>query len=66
MIIPRLEWLAPVRAEPTGHSVSQLATQLATRFASGGRPQLLAALDENGDERSRCFVAPDTWPNLQK
>ena len=66
MIIPRLEWLAPVRAAPTGHSVQQLAAQLETRFGGAGRPQLLAALDENGDERSRCFVAPDTWPNLQK
>tara|TARA_R100000005_G_scaffold94505_2_gene72737 strand:- start:6941 stop:7858 length:918 start_codon:yes stop_codon:yes gene_type:complete len=63
MIIPRLDWLAPVRAASTGHSVQQLAEQLERRFGTAGRPQLLAALDENGNERSRCFVAPDTWPN---
>ncbi|WP_371294781.1 DUF1853 family protein [Haliea sp.] len=65
MIIPRLEWLAPVRTAPTGHAAQQLAEQLERRFGSGGRPQLLAALDEAGNERSRCFVAPDSWPNLQ-
>lgn len=65
-IIPRLQWLAPLRASRHGQAGATLAATLEAHFREGGKPQLVAALDAHGNERSRCFVAADTWPDSRK
>ena len=62
--IPRRRWLSPyVAAEDTSPGDNPVAAEIERRLADKGRPQQLAACDENGRERYRCFVTPDGWPD---
>lgn len=64
LVVPRLQWLAPLRAAGPGVSPSELAAHLRPHFERGGTPQLLATLDAHGNERERFFVTQDEWPNF--
>jgi len=59
----RLHWLSPAAAN--GREVlgaDELRAGIARHFAAGGRPQMVAALDDAGMETSRFMVVPDNWP----
>ena len=73
-LLPRLEWLAPRRAEPqdeqseTG-AVGSLcvdAQTLAAQISHQHGPTMVVAFAEDGAgdsiERSRGFIVPDEWP----
>lgn len=69
LIVPRLQWLAPVKmaaeAETLPLSRAALRQQLAARFALAPAPLLVACMrEENGWwlESRRGFIVPDDWP----
>jgi hypothetical protein len=67
MIVPRLQWLAPLKAKAGTPVLNRagLEGQLATRFADSPVPLLVAAVrEENGWllETERGFIVPDDWP----
>lgn len=62
VLLPRLRWLSPVRASNEKQSADELQTQLEQHFARGGRPQLVARVDDMGCELERYFLASDRWP----
>lgn len=67
MILPRLRWLSPARAEAGDRVVFEpagLASELAAQFAISSAPVLVALLgNEKGDllEFDRGFIVPDDW-----
>ncbi|WP_051516921.1 DUF1853 family protein [Herbaspirillum sp. RV1423] len=65
LILPRLEWLAPARAE-AGMALSgaQLRDAVATLFEETLAPVMIAVCDLAGDvvlECRRGFIVPDDW-----
>ena len=67
MIVPRLQWLAPLKARAGAPAFSRagLEGQLAALFANSPAPLLVAAVrEENGWllETERGFIVPDDWP----
>jgi hypothetical protein len=61
--IPRRRWLSPfVAAKSTAQASESLMAALADRLETRGRPVQLAACDQQGVEKHRCFVAPTGWP----
>jgi uncharacterized protein len=66
VVLPRLQWLAPFRADGCGdlQSRAQLQAALAARFELAAMPVLVAAVRRQGDglvELDRGFVVPDDW-----
>jgi len=62
VLLPRLRWLSPVQASNETLSADELHAQLEQHFARGGRPQLIAQVDDQGCELERYFLASDRWP----
>jgi uncharacterized protein len=67
VIVPRLQWLAPVKmaVDTTTLSRAALRQELAARFALAPAPLLVACVrEENGWwlESRRGFIVPDDWP----
>lgn len=67
VILPKLQWLAPYRAESAGQvlSRSQLAQELSDRFPSAATPALVAIVrrhDHLLEEADRGFIVPTPWP----
>lgn len=61
--IPRHRWLSThVASEGRLCDAEALALWLSERLCTGARPVQLAACDEDGVERYRCFVTPNGWP----
>jgi hypothetical protein len=61
--IPRRRWLSPFAVDRGElRSVDELLAMLQQRLEDSGRPVQIAACDEDGRERYRCFVTPDHWP----
>ncbi|MDH4041647.1 MAG: DUF1853 family protein [Gammaproteobacteria bacterium] len=62
--LPRARWLTPVQAGKDEEFIDRagLAHRLQSALASGGRAQLIAAVDTAGAETSRFFVTADDWP----
>ncbi|MEP0203049.1 MAG: DUF1853 family protein [Halioglobus sp.] len=61
--LPRLHWLSAARATDNQCLSGQdMITALDAHFNTSTRPQLLAAMDENGWETERFFIVPDGWP----
>ena len=57
--LPKPQWLAPSRADAGGEKLmgrEQTLGILTEHFQQHGRPQLIAAFDETGDEAQRFFV----------
>ena len=63
-ILPRALWLSPALCQITAAQVtaSELLLQLEQHFDEHSRPQLIAALDSNGQENTRFFVTGAQWP----
>jgi hypothetical protein len=66
VVLPRLQWLAPYRAEAGAQSLTSQALQesLALEFETAKAPVLVAALREQDGamvETARGFVVPDDW-----
>ncbi|HEV7816441.1 MAG TPA: DUF1853 family protein [Janthinobacterium sp.] len=67
VIMPRMLWLAPLKAAGGSMEVfdrAGLRAALAERFAVQATPVLVALVDENGGwlvERERGFIVPDDW-----
>ncbi len=62
VILPRLRWLSPLRHGNDALGPEELSAKLEQHFARGGRPQLLAEVDERGDESRRFFLTAGSWP----
>jgi uncharacterized protein len=62
VLLPRLRWLSPVQASNETQSADELQAQLEQHFARGGRPLLVARVDDMGCELERHFLASDRWP----
>ncbi len=66
VILPRLQWLAPYRAETVDGLLSraEMGAVLALQFAEVPTPVLVAAVREDGAglvETVRGFIVPDDW-----
>jgi hypothetical protein len=67
VIVPRMLWLAPVKAACGSLAVfdgAQLQAAIAERFAAERAPLLVAAVDEAAGwlvEHRRGFIVPDDW-----
>jgi hypothetical protein len=67
MLMPRLEWLAPIKAPLATAPVldrAGLRQALERHMATVGAPQMVAVVAPHGDwwvERARGFVVPDDW-----
>jgi hypothetical protein len=66
VVLPRLQWLAPYRAEAGADALTAPALQaaLALEFETAKAPVLVAALGEQDGamvETARGFVVPDDW-----
>lgn len=67
MILPRLRWLAPARAEEGDQlfaGAAELAANLAVHFAASSAPVLIALMRHEGEEWLECdrgFIVPDDW-----
>jgi len=66
LILPKLQWLAPLRAHPATPLMNrpQLHAALATQFASSSTPILVATMrrhDEFTEEVDRGFIVPNDW-----
>jgi uncharacterized protein len=69
LIVPRLQWLAPVKMaagdDTAALSRAALRQELAARFALASSPLLVACVREEGGwwlESRRGFIVPDDWP----
>jgi hypothetical protein len=77
IVMPRLQWLAPlmvparpaqdgtVAPTPPALARAELLTLLEQKFALDRSPVMVAAVREEGDwlvEETRAFVVPDDWP----
>jgi len=66
MVLPKLEWLAPFRAESADPIIdrSRLVTSLAEQFETSSTPVLVAILRRQDGiiaEADRGFIVPDDW-----
>lgn len=66
LVLPKLQWLAPLRAQPATLLMSraQLHVVLAGQFASSSTPVLVATVrrhDEFIEEVDRGFIVPNDW-----
>ena len=65
LILPRLSWLAPARAElAQSLSASQLQQAITASFEHILAPVMIAVCDRSGEvvvERERGFIVPDHW-----
>ncbi|MCZ6830830.1 MAG: DUF1853 family protein [Gammaproteobacteria bacterium] len=63
-LIKRERWLSPLLLPEANQATGDdaLLAQLSDIFRTGAGPQMLACCDEQGQERRRCFVAPQPWP----
>ena len=63
-LISRQRWLSPLLLPEPAQAIGDdaLLAQLSDIFQAGAGPQMLACCDEQGLERRRCFVAPQSWP----
>lgn len=66
VILPKLEWLAPLRADSGTPTLAraQLAASLEAQFATSGTPLLVAVVRRNGEaieELERGFIVPNDW-----
>ena len=67
VIVPRMSWLAPLKAACASMEVcepARLQAAVAERFAIQAAPLLVAAVDEENGwliERRRGFIVPDDW-----
>ena len=66
LVLPKLQWLAPLRAQPATPLMSraQLHVVLAGQFASSSTPVLVATVrrhDEFIEEVDRGFIVPNDW-----
>lgn len=60
--LARNAWLAPLEStEQDTVPARTLLERLQAQLGPGSRPQLVASLDERGNERERFFVTPDGW-----
>jgi len=65
VILPKLQWLAPLRAAGRTLTRAELAAELAQHFATSSTPTLIARvhdLDGTLEEAERGFIVPTTWP----
>ena len=62
--LPRPEWLAPARLSGDRSAIApgELRDKLEALLGKYGRPQLVAALDDQGMEVNRFFVTGPGWP----
>ena len=62
--LPRPEWLAPARLSGDRSAIApgELRDKLEALLGESGRPQLVAALDDQGMEATRFFVTGPGWP----
>ncbi len=67
LVLPRARWLSTAcidRDRDSAMSREQLGSRLNRQLAADKRPQLVAALDENGVESQRFFVTLPLWPEI--
>jgi hypothetical protein len=66
LVLPRLRWLSPAVATAGDkvYSGKQLTTHMAAHFTDTSRPQLIAALNDQGTEQQRFFVTWNQWPDM--
>jgi hypothetical protein len=62
VIVPRLRWLSPLQHCTEAVPPAALSRQLEEHFARGGRPQLIALVDQQGCELQRFFLTGANWP----
>lgn len=62
-VLPRLEWLAPVRDKSGAQPLPTLLRALDEHFREHRQPRLVAALNASGEELWRCFVTDTHWPD---
>lgn len=60
--VPRLRWLSPLQHGTEAMPPAGLSTQLEGHFARGGRPQLIALVDQQDRELQRFFLTGADWP----
>ena len=62
-VLPRLNWLSPVSANSGNETVAgpALIRDLEGAMATDGRPRLVAAVDQDGNETNRFFVVGQHW-----
>lgn len=63
-ILPRMRWLSPLRDGTATLAPEVLARQMEHHFARGGRPQLVARVNDQGCETQRFFLTSDNWPGI--
>jgi len=66
LILPKLEWLAPFRGQPTDRLLTraQLSATLAQTFDTSSTPVMVAILrrqDDLTEEVERGFIVPNDW-----
>lgn len=66
LVLPKLEWLAPIRADSADPTMdrSRLATRLTEQFETSSTPVLVAILrhrDGRIEETDRGFIVPNDW-----
>ena len=64
-LLPKPQWLAPARSNTAGNALLEggsLSELLSEHFRLRGRPQLVSAFDESGNESRRFFVTGLSWP----
>ena len=66
LILPKLEWLAPFRGQPTDRLLTrtQLSATLAQTFDTSSTPVLVATVrrhDDLTEEVERGFIVPNDW-----
>lgn len=66
LVLPKLQWLAPFRAQSAEAMCGRdaLRALLSEHFASDGSPVLVARLQQQGgalEEVARGFIVPDDW-----
>ncbi len=62
-MLPRKHWLAPHRHGGNAAANGEVSERtIRLHFELTGRPLLIAACDEIGEERRRCFITPPGWP----
>ena len=66
VILPKLEWLAPLRADGAAATLdrAQLAAYLEAQLQDSGTPLLVASVRRNGEaveEVERGFIVPNDW-----
>ncbi|MFL3654063.1 MAG: DUF1853 family protein [Halioglobus sp.] len=66
MILPKMKWLSPACCGHTADTMAKEALQAhsAEHFSRDSYPLMIAALDEAGNESSRFFLTPSTWPEI--